>query len=132
MVSQSPGLVLMLLLHYEHLFCLLDHPMLMNALYMQYHLQHQNTHYHVHCPTTDRTLLVQNRQRAPVFHLHHIILLQLRVGSQDLIYISIAKTGTLFCFPNAFAASALMMALSTLLVTMHVDFVIQLGSFSTS
>ena len=29
--------------------------------------------------------------------------------------------------PNAFAASALMMALSTLLVTMHVDFVIQLG-----
>ncbi len=42
------------------------------------------------------------------------------------------KTGTLFRFPNAFAASALMMALSTLLVTMHVDFVIQLGSFSTS
>jgi hypothetical protein len=91
LVSQSPGLVLMLLLHYEHLFCLVDHPMLMNALYMQYHLQHQNTHYHVHCPTPDRTLLVQNRQRAPVFHLLHIILLQLRVGGQDLICVSIAK-----------------------------------------
>ena len=37
------------------------------------------------------------------------------------------KMGTLFHFPNAFAASALMMALSTLLVTMHVDFVMQLG-----
>ncbi len=41
MVSQSPDLVLMLLLHYEHLFCLLDHIMLTNALYMQYHLKHQ-------------------------------------------------------------------------------------------
>ncbi len=40
--------------------------------------------------------------------------------------------GTLSHLPNAFAASALMMALSTLLVTMHDDFVIQLGSFSTS
>jgi hypothetical protein len=40
--------------------------------------------------------------------------------------------GTLLRLPNAFAALALMMALSTLLVTMHVDFVIQLGSFSTS
>ncbi len=39
----------MLLLHYEHLFCLLDNPMLMNALYIQYHLQHQNTHYNVYC-----------------------------------------------------------------------------------
>ncbi len=66
-------------------------PMLMNALYMQYHLQHQNTHYHVHCPTPDRTLLVQNRQRALVFHLRHIILLQLRLGSQDLISFSNAK-----------------------------------------
>ncbi len=75
----------------EHLFCLLDHLMLMNALYMQQHLQHQNTHYHVHCPSPDRTLFVQNSQRAPVFHLRHKILLQLRVGSQDLICISIAK-----------------------------------------
>jgi hypothetical protein len=40
--------------------------------------------------------------------------------------------GALLRLPNAFAASALMMALSTLLVTMHVDFVIQLGSFLTS
>ncbi len=40
--------------------------------------------------------------------------------------------GTLLCLPNAFVASALMMALSTLLVTIHVDFVIRLGSFSTS
>jgi hypothetical protein len=40
--------------------------------------------------------------------------------------------GTLLRLPNAFAASALMTALSTLLVTMHVDFVIRLGSFSTS
>ncbi len=40
--------------------------------------------------------------------------------------------GTLLMLPNAFAASALMMALSTLLVTIYVDFVIQLGSFSTS
>ncbi len=81
----------MFLLHCEHLFHLLDHPMLMNALYMQYHLQHQNTHYHVHCPTPDCTLLVQNKQRALVFHLHHIILPWLRVGNQDLICISIAK-----------------------------------------
>jgi hypothetical protein len=65
--------------------------MRMNALYMQYHLQHQNTHYRVHCPTPDRTLLVQNMQRAPVFHLCRIILLQLRVGNQDLICVSIAK-----------------------------------------
>ncbi len=65
--------------------------MLMNALYMQYHLQHQSTHYHVHHPTPDRTLLVQNRQRALVFHLCHIILLQLRVGGQDLICVFIAK-----------------------------------------
>ncbi len=84
LVNQSPGLVLMFLLPCEHLTHLLDHPMLMNALYMQYHLQHQNTHYHVHCPTPDRTLLVQNRQRALVFHLCHIILLQMRVGIQDL------------------------------------------------
>jgi hypothetical protein len=40
--------------------------------------------------------------------------------------------GTLLHLPNAFVASALMMAVSTLLVTMHVDFVIRLGSFSTS
>ncbi len=40
--------------------------------------------------------------------------------------------GTLLRLPNAFAASALMMALSTLFVTMHVDFIIHLGSFSTS
>ena len=40
--------------------------------------------------------------------------------------------GMLLRLPNAFAASAFMMALSKLLVTMHVDFVIQLGSFSTS
>ncbi len=40
--------------------------------------------------------------------------------------------GTLLRLPNAFAASALMMALSTLLITMQVDFVIQLGLFSTS
>ncbi len=40
--------------------------------------------------------------------------------------------GTLLCLLNAFAASALMMALLTLLVTMHVDFFIQLGSFSLS
>ncbi len=40
--------------------------------------------------------------------------------------------GTLLRLPKAFVASALMMALSTLLYTMHVDFVIQLGSFSTS
>jgi hypothetical protein len=99
---------------------------------MQYHLQHQNTHYHVHCPTPDRTLLVQNRQRALFFHFRHIIMLQLRVGSQDLICISITKMGTLLRLPNDFVASALMMALSTLLVTIHVDFVIQSGSFSTS
>jgi hypothetical protein len=91
LVNQSTDLVLMFLLRCEHLFCLLDHPMLMNALYIEYHLQHQNTHYHVHCPTPDCTLLVQNRQKALVFHLCHIILLQLRVGSQDLISISIAK-----------------------------------------
>jgi hypothetical protein len=48
------------------------------------------------------------------------------VGNQDLICVcvSIAKIGTLLHLPNAFAASALMIALSTLLVTMHVDFVI--------
>ncbi len=40
--------------------------------------------------------------------------------------------GMLLRLPNAFAASALMITLSTLLVTMHFDFVIQLGSFSTS
>ncbi len=40
--------------------------------------------------------------------------------------------GSLLCLPIAFAASALMMTLSILLVTMHVDFVIRLGSFSTS
>jgi hypothetical protein len=106
--------------------------MLMNALYMQYHLQHQRTHYHVHCPTPDCSLLVQNKQRAPVFHLCHIILLQLRVGNQDLICVFIAKMGTLLRLPNAFAASALMMALSTLLGTMHVDFVIQLRPCSIS
>jgi hypothetical protein len=39
--------------------------------------------------------------------------------------------GTSLRLPNAFAASALMMALSTLLVTMHVDIFIRLGSFST-
>ncbi len=37
---------------------------------------------------------------------------------------------TLLRFTNAFAASALIMALSTLLVPMHVDFVIQLGACS--
>jgi hypothetical protein len=58
---------------------------------MAFHLNLYRQHYHVHCPTPDRTLLVQNRQRAPVFHLRHIILLQLRVGSQDLICVSIAK-----------------------------------------
>jgi hypothetical protein len=90
--------------------------MLMNALYMQHHLQHQRTHYHVHCPTPDCSLLVKNKQRALVFHLCHIILLQLRVENQDLICISITKLGTLLHLPNAFAASALTMALSNCLL----------------
>ncbi len=91
LVNQSPDLVFMILLHCEHLLHLLDHPMLMNALYMWYHLQHQSTHCHVHCPTPDRSLFVQTKQKTPFFHLCHIILLQLRVGNQYLICVSITK-----------------------------------------
>jgi hypothetical protein len=42
------------------------------------------------------------------------------------------QNGTFLRLPNAFAAAALIMALSTLLVTKHVECVIQLGSFSMS
>ncbi len=118
LVSQSPDLVLMLLLHYEHILRILDHLMLMNALYMQYHLQHQNTHYHVHCPTLDRTLLLQNRQRAPVSHFLSYNIASTESGKSRLNFHFHRKMGTLFCLPNAFATSALMMALSILLVTM--------------
>ncbi len=37
------------------------------------------------------------------------------------------RTSTFLCLPNAFAAAAFRMALSTLLVMMHVECVIQLG-----
>ena len=124
LVNQSPDLVLMFLLHCEHLFCLLDHPMLMNALYM-----------HTICDTKIHITM------CIVQHLTTPYLYKIGKELQSFIFVyNIASTesgksrhnlrfhrkmGTLFCLPNAFAASALMMALSTLLVTMHVDFVIQ-------
>jgi hypothetical protein len=121
----------MILLLYEHFICPLDHPMLMNALYMWCHLHHQSTHCHEHCPKLDRFILEQNQQRAQVCHLCHIIALA-ESGKSRLNLRFHCKTGTLLCLLNAFAASALMITLSTLLVTMHVDFDIQLGSCSIS
>jgi hypothetical protein len=65
--------------------------MLTNAVYMQYHLQHQSTHCHEHCPKLDHFLLEQNKQRALVFHLNHILLLWPQVENQDLICVSTAR-----------------------------------------
>jgi hypothetical protein len=81
----------MLLLLFEHFISPLDHPMLTNALYIWYHLQHQSTHCHENCPKLDHFLIEQKKQRAMVFHLHHIQLLWLGVENHDIIGVSIAK-----------------------------------------
>jgi hypothetical protein len=104
----------------------------MNALYMESHLQHQSKHCHEYCQELGQYFPEQNKQRAQVSHLHHRGWLGLRVGNPHVIGVSITELVHFLRLPNAFAAAVVIMALSKLQVTMHVECVIQLGSCSMS
>jgi hypothetical protein len=61
----------------------------MNALYMEYHLRHQNVRCHEHCLALVQNLPEQSKQRVPVSRLRHTEWFGSTVGILDTFDVSI-------------------------------------------
>ncbi len=86
----------------ELLVCLFDCPIIMNALYMHCHLQHQNTCCHEHCPKLDQDPLEQNNQIVLVLHLHHREWLGYKVVIHYVIGVSNGEQGHIVMFAKCY------------------------------